>query len=116
MGKQEKANTGTYQIVLTDNALGNIDEITGYIAFINHEPMNAIKVGDAIMAAIEKIGRSPLVYRECEELKTKSKMYRRAICLSWIIIYKVIDFEITILGIIHSARRPHSIKKLRKLK
>ncbi len=53
MGKQKKANPGTYQITLTGNALGNIDEIAGYIAFINHQPMNAIKVGDAIMAAIE---------------------------------------------------------------
>lgn len=78
--------------------------------------MNAIKVGDAIMAAIEKIGNAPLVYRECEELKTKSKMYRRAICLSWSIIYRVTDFEVTILGIIHSARRPVSVKKLRTVK
>ena len=30
----------------------SIDEITGYIAFINQQPLNAIKVGDALFAAI----------------------------------------------------------------
>lgn len=43
MGKQTHAATATYKIRLSDNAIRNIDEIRGYIAFINHQPMNAIK-------------------------------------------------------------------------
>jgi hypothetical protein len=55
MDKQTDAAATTYQVRLSENALQNIDEITGYIAFINHQPMNAIKVGDALFEAIDKI-------------------------------------------------------------
>ena len=49
MGRQKKTTSEPYQIRISENALKNIDEITGYIAFIKHEPMSAIKVGDAIL-------------------------------------------------------------------
>ena len=79
MGRQKKTASAAYQVRISDNALKNFDEVTGYIAFINHEPFNAIKVGDAIINTIERIGQSPYAFRECEELATKSKMYRRAV-------------------------------------
>jgi len=90
--------------------------VTGYIAFVSQSPASAIKVGDAIFATIDRIGKNPLAFKECEELATKSKMYRRALCYSWVIIYKITDTEIIILGIIHGARRPSASKKLRKVK
>lgn len=52
MGRKEKAAPKAYQVRISTNALQNIDEITGYIAFINHQPLNAIKVGDAILAQL----------------------------------------------------------------
>jgi plasmid stabilization system protein ParE len=78
--------------------------------------VNAIKFGDALFPTIDRIGRNPLAFKECEELPTKSRMYRRVICYSWVIIYKVTDIEIIILGIIHSASRPSARKKLRRIK
>ena len=48
MGSSEEKVSKPYQVRLTDNALQNIDDITGYIAYINHQPLNAIRVGDAI--------------------------------------------------------------------
>jgi hypothetical protein len=48
MGRKEKTTPKTYQIRISVNALQNIEEITGYIAFINQQPLNAIKVGNAI--------------------------------------------------------------------
>lgn len=106
MGKQEKTITKTYEVRISANALQNIDEITGYIAFINHQPLNAIRVGDALFAAIDRIANNPTGYRECEELPTKAKMYRRATCLSWTIIFRISVKELLVLGVIHSARRP----------
>jgi plasmid stabilization system protein ParE len=82
MGQQKKTTSKTYQIRLSTNALQNIDEITGYIAFINHQPLNAIKIGDAIFKVIDRILINPFSFKECEELPTKTKMYRRAVCLS----------------------------------
>jgi hypothetical protein len=35
MGQQKKATTKTYPLRISANALQNIDEITGYLAFIN---------------------------------------------------------------------------------
>jgi plasmid stabilization system protein ParE len=116
MGKQEKTTPKTYPVRLSTHALRNIDEITGYIAFINRQPLNAIKVGDAIFGTIDKIGLNPYAFKECEEIPTKSKMYRKARCLSWSIIYRVTIQGVVILGIIHNSRRPVRLKALRKIK
>ncbi len=114
MGRQKKTTAKTYKVVLTQTAAQNIDEITGYIAFINQQPANAIKAGNAIFETIERIGRHPLAFRECEGLETKTKIYRRAVCLSWLIIYKVSGTTITVLGILHSSRKPSNLKKLKR--
>ncbi|MDB5211973.1 MAG: hypothetical protein JWQ30_2800 [Sediminibacterium sp.] len=115
MGKPQKNPPTSRQVRISVSALQNINEVTGYIAFVSQSPANAIKVGDALFATIDRIERNPLAFKECEELSTKSKMYRRAICYSWVIIYKITDAEIIILGVIHGARRPSVIKKLRKI-
>jgi hypothetical protein len=49
MGRKKEAAPKAYQVRISTNALQNIDEITGYIAFINHQPLNAIKVGDEFL-------------------------------------------------------------------
>lgn len=116
MGGQKKAVAKPYTIRLSTNALQNLDEITGYIAFVRLQPLNAVKVGDALFNVIEQIKTNPLAYRECNELPTKTKMYRRAVCLSWSIIFKITSLEIIVLGIIHRSRRPAATKVLRKIK
>ena len=116
MGGQKKATQEPYRIRITENALKNIDEITGYIAFICHQPFNAIKVGDAIYEAFERIAKYPFAFRECSELPTRSKMYRRAICLSWMIVYKITYDEIIVIGVVHCSRKPTAIKAFRKIR
>jgi len=116
MGAKEKANRKTYQVEISVNAHRNIDEITGFIAFINQQPQNAINVGNTIFETIDKIALNPFVFRECEELPTKNRIYRKAVCMSWHIIYKVKGDFIYILGIIHESRKPSKIKRLRRSK
>lgn len=116
MGRPEKTTSTTYQVRISVNALQNIEEITGYIAFVNQQPLNAIKVGDALFKTIDRIAINPLAFRECEELPTKTKMYRRSVCYSWLIIYRIKGLQIVILGVIHSSRRPAKRKALRKIK
>jgi plasmid stabilization system protein ParE len=116
MGPQEKTTPKNYQVRISVNALQNIEEITGYIAFVNQQPLNAIKLGDAFFATIDRISLNPLAFRECEELPTKAKIYRRATCFSWLLIYRIGGDQIVILGVIHSSRRPSRIKSLRKIK
>jgi plasmid stabilization system protein ParE len=105
-----------YQVRITDNALQNIDDITGYIAYINHQPLNAIRVGDAIFATIDQIALNPYVFRECEEIPTKNKIYRKAVCQSWLIIYRISTIEVIIIGVLYASRRASKIRGLRKIK
>ena len=114
MASTKKETQQAYPVRLSVNALQNINEITGYIAFINHQPRNAISVGDRIFETIDHIGQNPYSFRECEEIQTKTKIYRKAVCLSWLIIYKIKPYEIIILGILHSSRKPSRIKAIKR--
>jgi|HubBroStandDraft_5_1064220.scaffolds.fasta_scaffold1490900_1 plasmid stabilization system protein ParE len=73
MGLQEKATPKNYEVRVSINALQNIEEITGYIAFVKQQPLNAVKVGDALFATIDHIAANPFVFRECDELPTSPK-------------------------------------------
>ena len=116
MGNTKEKAPKAYSLRVSDNALQNIDDITGYIAYIKHQPLNAIRVGDKLFETIDRIERNPLTFRECEEILTKTKIYRKAVCMSWLIIYKIKSTEIVILGIIHSSRRTSRIRALSQVK
>lgn len=114
MGETKEKIIEHYKVRITENALQNINDITDYIAFINHQPLNAIKIGNSFFETIEKIGNNPYSFRECEEIQTKNKIYRKAVCSSWFIIYRIKTNEIVIIGIIHGSRRASKIKQLKK--
>jgi len=116
MGHSEEKASEAYSLRISDNALRNIDDITGYIAYIKHQPLTAIRLGDKIFQTIDRIELNPLAFRECWEIPTKTKIYRQAVCMSWLIIFKVKASQIVILGIIHSSRKPSMIRSLRKIK
>ncbi len=115
MDKKEKAATQTRKVRILNKAFRDIDEIADFIAINNQQPLNAIKVAEAIFETIKKIGLNPLAYKECGQIPTKTKIYRQAKCFSWIIIFKILKAEILILGVIHGARNPKNIQKLRKI-
>jgi hypothetical protein len=45
----------TYSLRITEHAIQNLDNITGYIAYIRHEPLNAIRMGDEILRTFDDI-------------------------------------------------------------
>jgi len=116
MGNAKEKTPKAYSLKVSENALQNIDEITDYITYVKHQPLNAIRVGDKIFETIDRIEENPYAFQECEEIPTKTKIYRNAVCMSWKIIYKIKTFEISILGIIHGSRRGSKIRKLKKVK
>ena len=107
---------GRFKIRISDNALINLIGITDFIEFENFQRENSIKVGKTILSEMDIISLNPYSFKECKYLPTKSKMYRQSLCLSWYIIFRITLDEIVILGIIHSARKPSQIKKLRSIK
>jgi len=113
MGNTKNENSEVYSLRISKHAFQNIDHITGYIAYIKHQPINAIHVGEEIFKTIERIEKNPLAFRECAEIPTQNKIYRKAICLSWLIIYRVRHYEINILVLIHQHRKPSRIRSIR---
>ena len=116
MGKAKRAAPKTRTIRVHQEALQDVADISFYIGVTQQQPLNAIKVSEAIEKTIDKIALNPFAYKECEQLPTKTKIYRQAVSLSWLIIYKITDAEIIILGVIHTSRRPSRIKKFRGMK
>ena len=80
MGKAKKATPEKREIKLTEAALKDIEEIISYISFVQQQPLNAVRIGDAFFKAIDKIEQNPFAYKECPAIPTKSKMYRMAVC------------------------------------
>jgi plasmid stabilization system protein ParE len=116
MDRSKEEAPKTLSLKITEQALQNIDQITGYIAFAKHEPLSAVRVGEMLFKTIDRIEKNPYAFRECREIPSKNKIYRQAFCLSWLIIYKIKIPEIIILGIIHSHRKPSKRKILRTKK
>jgi plasmid stabilization system protein ParE len=116
MGRKKKAIAKAYAVRISKKAEQNIDEITGYISFIRGQPLNAVKVSIAFEETIDRIARNPHAYKVCSEIPTASKIYRRANCLSWAIIYKIKADEIIVLGVIHQSCRPSRFRSLKKVK
>ncbi|MGQ1947259.1 type II toxin-antitoxin system RelE/ParE family toxin [Geofilum sp. OHC36d9] len=73
-------------------------------------------VGNKIFEVIDRIEQNPLAFRECEEIPTKTKIYRKAVCMNWLIIYKIKVSKTVIPGIIQGSRRASKVRKLRKIK
>ena len=71
MGSTKGKAPKSYSIKVSENALKNMNDITGYIAYFKHQPLNAIHVGDKIFETIDRIEKNPLAFRECEEIPTK---------------------------------------------
>jgi plasmid stabilization system protein ParE len=116
MGRTKKETSKTYSLRITELALKHIDYIVGYIAYMKHEPLNAIRIGDSIYETIDRIEKIPSAFPECHAFPTKNKIYRKAVCLSWYIIFKITPSGIVILGIIHKHRRPSRIRTIGKTK
>lgn len=116
MGRRLKGNPQTYSLRIHSEARYNIRHIVNYIAFIEHQSINALKVYAAIDDVIGKIEQNPLAFKECEEIPTVAKIYRRANCYSWSIMYRAVNAEILILGVIHQASNASRTRDLRKRK
>lgn len=112
MGKEKTTVTKPYSLTIKVNYYLNLEQIVNYIAFEKKQPLNAIKVGEGINKTMTKIVDNPLIYAECENIPTKTKIYREAGFKTWLIIFKVKSDQVTILGVISSKRKPTRFKKM----
>lgn len=112
MGAEKATTTKAYSLIIKANYYLSLEQIVNYIAFEKKQPLNAIKVGEGINKTMIKIVDNPLIYAECENIPTKTKMYREAGYKTWLIIFKVKSYQVTILGVISGKQKPTRFKNL----
>ncbi|WP_163401204.1 hypothetical protein [Flavobacterium fluviatile] len=78
MGRKKVEDSKQYTLDISENYFQNLEEIVDYIAFEKQQPLNAIKTGNGINKTMNKIVENPLIYSQCENIPTKSKIYREA--------------------------------------
>jgi plasmid stabilization system protein ParE len=111
-GTEKITTAKPYTLIIKANYYDNLEKIVDYIAFEKKQPLNAIKVGEGINKTMNKIIVNPLIYAECENIPTKTKIYREAGYKSWLIIFKVKASEITILGVLNGKQKPKTFRKI----
>jgi plasmid stabilization system protein ParE len=113
MGRKEIRNLEQYSLIVSDKYYSNLQEIVDYIRFVKHQPMNSVKVGDGIQDTMNKIILNPTIYAECENIPTKSKIYREAVYKTWQIIFKLKGNQVKILGVLSGKRKPSCFRKIK---
>jgi plasmid stabilization system protein ParE len=108
MGEKEKRN---FRLIVSENAISELEEIIDYINYINFQPINAAKIGEDFFNFIEKIASNPSVYKSNSYGDNHSESNRYANFYKWLIFFKVEDLTVEILGIMHGARKPINFKK-----
>ncbi len=116
MGTEKKDAPEKYRLKITENGYASIDEIAEHIALEKFEPQSAASVVDRIYKAIDKIPLNPFIHSECQEIPTKKKIYRKALCMSWWIVYRIKNDEIVVLGVVSCSCYKSKIRSLRKIK
>lgn len=106
MGKEKTTDIKSYSLIIKDRYYDNLEQIVDYITFVQKQPLNAIKVSDGITQAMSKIIENPLIYAECENIPTKTKIYREAGYKTWLIVFKVKANQITILAVLSGKQKP----------
>lgn len=114
MEREGKRFTESYKLIIKSFYFESLEKIVNYIAEENKEPLSAIKVARGINKSMEKIIENPTSYSECENLPTKSKLYREARYKSWLIIFKLNKSEVIILGVLNGKQKPKTFRNLRK--
>jgi plasmid stabilization system protein ParE len=110
MGKEKKGNSESYSLTISQKYYEDLEQIVDYIEFVKFQPLNAIKVGDGIQRTMNKIILNPTIYYECENILTKTKIYREANYKSWLIVFKLKGDVVTILGVLSGKRKTSSFR------
>ena len=86
---EKSKHSESYKLIIKESFFKNLEKIVDYISIIQKQPLNAIKIGNGINETMLKIIENPLIYSECENIPTKTKIYREAGYKTWLIIFKV---------------------------
>ncbi len=103
------------EIIITEHALQTVRDEFEYLketVSIDY----AHKFRDDFPAQVETILPFYLKYSECRFLATSNKIYRNIIWGSYLIIFKILERKILVLGIFHTRQNSKKIKSFRRIK
>lgn len=103
------------EIIITANAIQTVKDEFEYLKE-NVSIDFALKFRDEFSKKVENILPFYLSYPECRFLITKNNIYRNVIWDNYLIIFKILEKEILVLGIFHTKKNPKKIKTFRRVK
>ena len=85
-----------YDIVVTNPAQDDLEEILNYISVDLSAPKSAIEMLNKIKSIFENLSINPLMYPLCNIDNLKEKNYRKAVINNYLMFYRVDDKNETI--------------------
>lgn len=85
-----------YDIVVTNLAQDDLEEILNYISVDLSAPKSAIEMLNKIKSIFENLSINPLMYPLCNIDNLKAKNYRKAVINNYLMFYRVDDKNETI--------------------
>lgn len=85
-----------YDIVVTNPAQEDLEEILNYISVDLSAPKSAIEMLNKIKSIFENLSINPLMYPLCNIDNLKAKNYRKAVINNYLMFYRVDDKNETI--------------------
>lgn len=80
-----------YDIVVTNPAQDDLEEILNYISVDLSAPKSAIEMLNKIKSIFENLSINPLMYPLCNIDNLKAKNYRKAVINNYLMFYRVDD-------------------------
>ena len=92
-----------YKLVITERAEQLLDHLVYYLLFQLKNEQAAAHLLDAVSNVYERLEENPFQFPECRDAYLKSKQYREATTMdmNYVIIYRVEDGTVYVLGVFH---------------
>lgn len=92
-----------YNVVITERAEQLLERLVHYLLFQIKNEQAAVHLMDEISNIYDRIEENPFQFPECRDAYLKSKQYREAITMemNYVVIYKIEDDTVYILGVFH---------------
>lgn len=78
-----------YNVIITDAAYADLDEILGYIALALANPQAAASLVRKIAACYDDLANTPYMYGQCQDPRLQALGYRRVSIQHYVMVYRV---------------------------
>ena len=100
---------------VSDEFMANLTGVY-YYTFETFGILQADRYKEKIEKAVDTLPEYYTAYSECQQLATKSRMYRRIILDAHLIIYRITKKRIEVLDIVHHKSSNSRIQKVRSIR